>query len=83
MSLIWSHPLLYLRGIALDLTEDRAWIDADTALRHHFGEITIADPVLAVPAHAQQDDSDWKATALEQGQRSGSSDGRHPVNCQG
>ena len=76
MSLVLADPFLDLRGIALDPTEDRAWIDADTALRHHFGQITIADPALAVPAHAQQDDLNRKAAALEQRQQDGSSKNR-------
>ena len=62
-------PLLNLWGIALDPTKDRAWTDADTTLGHHFSQITIADPVLAVPAHAQQDDLDGKTAALEQAQQ--------------
>src|SRR6478609_3303763 len=43
MSLVWSHPLLDLRGIASDPTNDRAWMDADTPLGHHFSQIAIAD----------------------------------------
>ena len=74
MSLVLADPFLDLRGIALGPTEDRAWTDADTALGHHFGQIAIADPVLAVPAHAQQDDLNRKAAALEQRQQDGSSD---------
>jgi hypothetical protein len=40
MSLVWSHLLLNLQRIALDPTKDRAWIDADTALAHHFCQIS-------------------------------------------
>src|SRR3712207_1235922 len=83
MSLVWSHPLLDLRGIALDPTKDRAWTDTDTALGHHFSQIAIADPVLAVPAHAQQDDLDWETAALEQRQQGGSSIGRSGLYCRG
>jgi len=50
----------------LDPTKDRALINADTALAHHFGQIAIADAGFAVPAHAQQDDPNGKATTLEQ-----------------
>ena len=46
-------PLLDLRSIALDPTKDRGWINGDTAFMHHLGKIAIADPILAVPAHAQ------------------------------
>jgi hypothetical protein len=83
MSLVWSHPLLNLRGIALDPTKDRAWMDADTALGHHLGEIAVADAILAVPADAQQDDLDRKAAVLEQGQQDGSSDSRLSLHRQG
>jgi hypothetical protein len=83
MSLVWSHPFLNLRGIALDPTKDRAWIDADTALGHHFCQIAIADPVLAVPAHAQLDDLNREATALEQRHRGGSLTNRPSLSCQG
>jgi hypothetical protein len=68
MSLVWSHPILNLWGIALNPAKDCARIDADTALGHHFSQIAIADPILAVPAHAQQDDLDWETAALEQRQ---------------
>ena len=40
-----------------------------------FGDdnsIAVADPVLTVPAHAQQNDLNWKAAAFEQRQRGGS-----------
>jgi hypothetical protein len=57
---------------AVNPTHDRGWVDAYTALLHHLGEITVADPVLAVLAHAQQDRLDRKATALEQGQQDAS-----------
>jgi DNA-binding transcriptional LysR family regulator len=83
MSLVWSHPLLNLWGIALDPTKDRAWTDADTAFGHHFCQIAIADPILAVPAHAQQDDLDRETAALEQRQQGGSSIGRSGLYYRG
>jgi hypothetical protein len=72
MSLVRAPSLLNLRGIALDPSKDRGRIDRDTALLHHLGKIAIADPILAVPAHAQQDHFNGKATALEQRHGSGS-----------
>src|SRR3712207_5657443 len=72
-TLILADSLLDFRRIALNPTKDGRWVDLDTALLHHFGEIAVADAVLAVPAHAQQDDLNWKAAALEQGQQGGSS----------
>ncbi len=83
MSFVWSHPLLNLWGIALDPTKDRTWIDADTTLGHYFSQIAIADAVFAVPADAQQDNLNGKATALEQGQQDGSSIGHPSLYCQG
>jgi hypothetical protein len=56
--------------------------DADTTLLHHLGQIAVTDPVLAVPAHAQQDELDRKAAALEQRQQDDSKDNRPPLNCQ-
>jgi D-ribose pyranose/furanose isomerase RbsD len=47
-------------------------VNLDTTLLHHLDQITVADAVLAVPAHAQQEDLDRKAAALEQGQKGGS-----------
>jgi hypothetical protein len=81
--LVLAHPLLDLRGVALNPAEDRGWGDRDTAFLHYLGEIAVADPVFAVPAHTQQDNLNWKTAALEQGQHGGSSDRRHPVNCRG
>ncbi len=71
-TLIATDPLLDLGRIALNPAEDRGWVDLYTALLHHLGEIAVADAVLAVPAHAEQDDLNWEVTALEQRQRGGS-----------
>jgi hypothetical protein len=60
----------------LDPAKDRGWVNLDTTLLHHFGQITVADPVLAIPAHTQQDDLDQKAAALENRLQSGSLDSR-------
>jgi hypothetical protein len=83
MSLVWSHPLPKLRGIALEPTKDRARTDADTALGHHFCQFAIADPVLAVPPHAQQDDRDRKTAVFEDRQQDGSSISQPSLYCQG
>jgi hypothetical protein len=69
-----ADPLLDLRCVALNPAKDRAWIDRYTVLRHHLSQIAVADAVFAARAHAQQDDLDGKAAALEQGQQDGSSD---------
>jgi hypothetical protein len=65
MTLVRTDPLLDLRSGALNPAEDRGWVDVDPTLLHHLGQIAIADAVCAVPAHAQKDDLDRKATALE------------------
>jgi len=69
-----------LTGRPLHVARPNSWftkrtssgVDLDAALRHHFSQVTIADAVLAVPAHAQQDDLDRKTTAFENQQQSGS-----------
>ncbi len=78
-----AHPLLDLRGVALNSAENGAWVDRDAVLLHHFGQIAIADAVLAVPAHAQQNDRDRKAAALEQRQQDDSSISCPSLHCQG
>src|SRR5215207_5447864 len=72
MPLILVDPLLDLRGVMMPPVEVGAWIEADTTLLHHRGPIAIAEAVFAIPAHAQQNDLDAKAAALEQGQQIGS-----------
>jgi hypothetical protein len=66
MSLVSANPLLDLGGIPLNPSENSGWVHLNATFLHHLGQIPVADPVLAVPAHAQQDDLDRKAAALEQ-----------------
>jgi hypothetical protein len=40
-------------------------IDANAALAHHLLEITVANPIAAVPAHRPKDDFAFKMTPLE------------------
>jgi hypothetical protein len=67
--MIPTHTPLDFRGVALHPPENRRVIDVDAPLLHHFGEVSFAERVLAVPAHAQKDDLDGKAAALENGHR--------------
>jgi hypothetical protein len=83
MPLISTHPLLDLRNIAVNPTHDCGWVNLNATLLHYLSEVAVADAVLAVPAHAQQDNLNGKAAALEKGQQGGSSTGRIPLNCQG
>jgi hypothetical protein len=69
MSLVSANPLLDLRRVALDPAKEGGWVNVDTALLHHLSQVSIADAVFAVPAHAQQDDLDREAAALEQRQQ--------------
>jgi hypothetical protein len=69
MSLILADALLDLGRIALNPTKDRGWVDLDTTLLHHLGQITVADAVLAVPAPAQQDDLNGKRRCLNRDNR--------------
>ena len=80
-SLILADPLLEFRRVALLPAKDGGWVDLNTTLLHHLDQITVADPVFAVPAHAQQDNLNQKATALEQKQQGGSSGSRPPYSA--
>ncbi len=71
-TLVLAGSLVDLRRITLDPAEEGGGIDRDTTLLHHFGQIAIADPILAVPAHAQQDDLNREAAALEHRQQDSS-----------
>jgi len=54
--------------------EDRRGIDLHTALLHHLGQVSIRDPILAIPSLTNQDDLDRKTAALEDGHLLGSLD---------
>jgi hypothetical protein len=45
-------------------------VDVHAPLLHHLGEVAIAQRVLAIPAHAHEDDFNREAAALENGHRS-------------
>jgi len=59
-----------LRSIALDPKKKRRGVNVYAMLLHHFCQIPIADPVLAVPADTKQNDLDRETAALEYGQNS-------------
>jgi len=71
------------RGVALNPAEDRGWGNLDAPLGHHLGQIAVADPILAVPAHTQQDDLNRKAARLEQRQRGSSMTSRPSLQGRG
>jgi hypothetical protein len=82
MFLLLANTLLKLWRIALNPAENGTWVNLNPALLHHLSQVSVPDAVLAVPAHAQQDDLNRKAAALEDRQQDGSSTGRPSLNCQ-
>jgi hypothetical protein len=70
--LISADPLLDLWHIPLNPSENGGWIHLNATFLHHLRQVAVADPVLAIPAHAQKDDLNRKAAALENRHRSGS-----------
>jgi len=53
--------------LVLNPAEQDGVIDGDAALAHHLFKVAVADPELAIPAHAQQNQVCWKAAAFEIG----------------
>src|SRR3712207_81891 len=60
-----SDPLLQLRRISLDPTEEGRVVDRDTAVLQHQLEIAVADREHQVPAHGPQDHLGRELPALE------------------
>ena len=58
--------LLELRHIALDPAHDRRMRQGEPAFGHHLGEISKAELVSQIPAHAEHDDLLVKVPALEE-----------------
>lgn len=80
-SLAGSDPLLDIRSIALNPTEDREWVNGDTAFQYHLDEIMNGVLVLAVPPYTQQYDLNRTAAALEDRQPGSSFSSRPSLNC--
>src|SRR5882724_7339766 len=57
-----SPSTLVLRRKAQHPAQDRGVGDDVTALSHHRGQITVAQPISDVPANAEFDGFSWKAT---------------------
>ena len=64
-ALVPANLLLQLWSVALNPPPDGRVIDRDAAFRHHLLELTVADGVFAVPAHALEDDEGMEAAKLE------------------
>src|SRR4051812_47192999 len=58
-------PLLQLRRISLDPTEEGRVVDRDTAVLQHQFEIAVADREHQIPAHGPEDHLDRELPALE------------------
>ena len=74
---------LDLWGVALHPAKEGGWVDFDTTLLHHFGQVAIADAILAVPANAQQDNLDREPAAFEDRQQRLPLISRSSLQCQG
>ena len=59
------HPLLELRGEALDPAVHGRVVDLDPAIGQHALKVAVADRELQVPAHRPQDDLGREAEAAE------------------
>jgi len=62
ITLISPYSLLKLGGIMMDPAHDRGWVHFHAALLHHLCQVSVRDPVLAVPPNTYQDDLDREAT---------------------
>jgi hypothetical protein len=59
-------PLLELRDVALNPSEDRCMRDIDTALGHHLHQVTVAKFVVDVPSNTENDDCAIEVAATEE-----------------
>ncbi len=51
-----SQPLVDFRGELLNPATDSGMINGHAALTHHLLQITVVDPIAAVPAHRPEND---------------------------
>jgi hypothetical protein len=66
----WSAPLrtnsfLQLRSISLNSPVNGRVIEREAALPHHFFQVTIAESITQIPAHAEKDDFALVMTPFE------------------
>src|SRR5690242_3684304 len=62
---MWSTASFQLWGIALYPAINRRVIDRELAFEHHLFEISIAERIAKIPAHAQQNEVRLKVTPFE------------------
>jgi len=60
-----AKPLFYLRRLPLNPTVDRGMINVHVPFAYRLLEITVADPIPAVPTRRPKDDLVFKLTLLE------------------
>jgi len=64
----------------LEAFDNRGRIHFHAPLLHHLRQVSVRDPVIAVPTNTNQDDPDWKATTAEH-EPSWRPGGADPVNA--
>ena len=64
ITLVPADPLLELRCVTVDPAHDRGRIYLEATFLHHLHQIAVGDPVLAVPAYADQNDLHRKRRRL-------------------
>ncbi len=62
-----SASLLQFWCIVLHSAVDRGVIDVETALEHHFLQISIAERIAQIPAYAEQNNLSFNMTPFERG----------------
>jgi len=65
ITLISPYSLLKLGGIMMHPAHDRGWVHFHAALLHHLCQVSVRDPVLAVPTETNQNDLNWEPTTPE------------------
>ena len=63
-----SASLLQFWCIVLHSAVDRGVIDVETALEHHFLQISIAERIAQIPAYAEQNNLSFNMTPFERGE---------------
>src|SRR4051812_513504 len=60
-----SEPILDLRSVLLDQSENRRVVDRDAAFAPHLLDVAVAHPVATVPAHRPEHDLAFEVASLE------------------
>ncbi len=65
VALVGPYSCLKLRCVAVNPAHDRGRVHFIPELLHHLRQVPVANPILAVPTNAYQDDFDREMTMLE------------------